>query len=124
MTRLFASLWLPLVLALAFVANGPVHGMSLTVPDRADFHAVVICADGHEATIFVDANGQPADPDAPCPEIGCADCPRLPASLNPDYLRLPGAPLAAPVRTLVPADQTLASLFLLPPSARGPPEKD
>jgi hypothetical protein len=123
MARFFASLWLTLLLSLSLMTGAVAQGMAAGAPDRGPLQAVVICADGHEAVVLIDLDGQPVEKDAPCPEFGCADCPRLPAALtSPDA----AATARSSVRKRLAATaraQLLIAIHVSLPSARGPPEK-
>lgn len=124
MTRLCASFFITCALALSLALGAMSHAAVAPGQERGDLQAVVICADGHEAVIYVDADGRPADPDDYCHEFGCADCPRTAAALTPTDPSLPGDPLAAPHRTRHAADQVLVAQRYATALARAPPERD
>ena len=125
MTRTFASLWLTLLLSLALATGAVAQGMALAAPDRGPLQAVVICADGHEAVVLVDRDGRqvdPADRHALCPEIDCADCPRLPDALSsPDAFGVADRYARAQAGACF-GGQRLVATPSPTPLARGPPE--
>jgi hypothetical protein len=123
MTRPLASHWLTLLVALALILGAVAQAATLSAPDRGPVHEIVICADGHEAAILVGADGQPLEPDAACPEPGCADCPRPTVeAAAPEAVALADA--RAPARREASAGRRdLVTHHTAQPSARAPPEK-
>ncbi|MDP3961033.1 MAG: hypothetical protein Q8Q26_13415 [Pseudorhodobacter sp.] len=67
---------LSLVLALALVVGGMVRGLAQpgAMTFTASLTAMVICADGAEATVLLNAQGNVIDADQPCLPLHCSQC--------------------------------------------------
>lgn len=72
MKRPFSSL-AGLLAILALLAGVWVHGHAQARPRMHELAALVLCADGQEVTLLVDALGRPVAPPDCAPEF-CADC--------------------------------------------------
>lgn len=80
---------------------------------------MVICADGGEKTIAVDAAGNPVSPTSAC--CDCAAC-NMPTTVFLDVAtQFSAAPSQFCKLTVAAAHQTLASIIIAQPQARGPP---
>jgi hypothetical protein len=123
MTRRIASFCLTLLLSFTLAAGALAQGMAADAARHADLQEAVICIDGHETVVLIDRDGQPVEHDAPCPEYGCADCPRLPAALLAPAAH---TALRAPVLKIrATAAHAQVALAVTQPLhlARAPPEK-
>lgn len=71
-----ASLCLALLLALSLVPGSAGRGGARADPGMAaaGLTELVLCSDGAEATILIDAQGNVVDPGQPCPRQNCAKC--------------------------------------------------
>jgi len=123
MTRSFATLCLTLLLSLALVAGATAQNVAFGVATHGPLQAMVICADGHEAVVLIDQNGEPVERGAPCPEFGCADCPRLPLALTPPETASPLRPCIQAGFAATERPHSLHAIDVPLPPSRGPPGK-
>lgn len=106
-----------IVVSLALAIAGGARAMALTHSMGAE--SLVICSEGGEEIIYLNAEGQPADP-----MVDCAKCPEC---LNGASAALPVAAAAQfepPTRSadrFPPAAQDLVLSRHLRPQSRGPP---
>lgn len=118
--RLFLAPLIGLLAALALIASVLGHGFAQARPRAVERFELVLCADGGERTVAVDANGNPVDPDR-CDAALCPDCIATPP------LALAGAPsairLEAGATRARPARQTRGATHHRQPAPlpRGPP---
>ena len=118
-TRL-APVLLGLAVTLSLLTGAVVQGMAQAAGARGGLQEVVICSDGIEAVVVLDANGKPSDLPASCEYLPCADClTKTPADLSAAPAAAPPAPSAAPARAM--AADLLPSPQPARKAARGPP---
>jgi hypothetical protein len=80
---------------------------------------MVICAEGGAKTISVDADGNPVSPNARC--CDCLTCNAPTTAFLDEATQFNATPSQFCDLTVVVAHQTLASILIAQPQARGPP---
>ena len=111
-------------IAIAMVSALLAHGMAHATQARAGgLQQVVICADGVESVVVVDARGNPVDPDAPCADRLCPDC----LSVTAAALPAPPPVIGRIETVMAPASPDAGLHFPIRraahEAARGPPHK-
>jgi len=104
----------------AALAQGLVHADQ---PAAGPYQQVVICAEGAERVVFLDARGDPVEPDASCVARLCPDCL---AFASADLATRAGAPSRADPPTAVATphpDLSLPTRHAAHEAARGPSSK-
>lgn len=114
---------LSVLLALALVVGGMARGLAQpgAMTFTAGLTSMVICADGGESTVLVDAQGNVIDPDQPCLAQHCSQCllAGAVALASPDFAPEARRPAARPTQP----EPMLVTLTRRPlrTVARGPP---
>lgn len=112
-----------LVTLLALLVGSVFDGLAQAapLPDMAGLSRIVICADGREATITVDADGDPVRSPATGHFRHCPDCLETPAVVLPVVARMPvlTGPASRITALSFPSQATMCRG--LPQQARAPP---
>ena len=110
---------------LALLVGGVLDGLAQAapLPDSAGLSRIVICADGREATITIDAKGDPVRSPGTGHSRHCPDCLQAPAVDLPVAARMP-VPAGPAGRIVALCFPSQASMCCgLPHRARAPPSE-
>lgn len=124
MSNRIGSYLVALCTALSLIASSAVIGVAQgrSDPQHSQLTEMVICdQQGGTSTIYVDADGNRADPDAHCTLLPCSDCLSAVAFFTPPLgLALAALSFAAPAYDALQHDRIPAQAAVFRP-ARAPP---
>jgi len=109
-----------LAVVLSMLTGAVIHGMAHATDARGGLQEVVICSDGGDVVVVLDANGNPSELPASCEYLPCSDClTKTPAMLS--ALPVAAAPAAAAAPRGIDATDLLPVSQPVRKTARGPP---